>query len=131
MSDEPFTERSWSEDLGMIGQNAEIERLRSEILKVADLDTRVLIRGESGTGKELVASAIQAHSRRAEHAFEKVNITEIPTAIAERELFGAAKHAGTLEPGHEGYFLRADKGTLFLDEIGDVDPAIQPICFER
>ena len=55
-----------------------------------------------------------------------IGFTEIPTAIAERELFGAAKHAGTMEPGHEGYFARADKGTLFLDEIGDVNPAVQP-----
>lgn len=115
-----------ADDLGMVGNSRKMNLLRSEILKVADLDTGVLIRGESGTGKELVAAAIQARSRRAGQVFEKVNIAEIPASIAERELFGAAKHAGTGEPGHEGYFLRADKGTLFLDEIGDLDPAIQP-----
>jgi two-component system nitrogen regulation response regulator GlnG len=114
------------DDLGLIGRNAKMERLRSNILKVADLDTGVLIRGESGTGKELVAAAIRARSRRAHAAFETVNVAEIPASIAEREFFGAAKHAGTLEPGHDGYFLRADKGTLFLDEIGDIDPAVQP-----
>ena len=112
--------------LGMIGHNREMHRLRAELLKVADLDKRVLIRGESGTGKELVAEAIWNHSSRSDKVFEKVNVTEIPSTIAERELFGAARHAGTGEPGHHGYFLRADKGTLFLDEIGDVDPAIQP-----
>jgi two-component system, NtrC family, nitrogen regulation response regulator GlnG len=112
--------------LGIVGQNRMMQHLRSEILSVADLDVPVLIRGETGTGKELVASAIQVHSRRANKAFEKVNLAEIPVTIAERELFGAERHAGTGEPGHGGYFVRADGGTLFLDEIGDVDPAVQP-----
>ena len=113
-------------NLGLVGYNSEMQRLRTEIFKVADLDDkRVLIRGESGTGKELVAAAVHSQSRRSKRQFEKINITEIPTTLAERELFGAAKHAGTGEPGHEGYFLKADGGTLFLDEIGDVDVAVQ------
>lgn len=112
-------------DLGMIGDNHRVHCLRDEILKVADLNKKVLLRGESGVGKELAARAIFDNSNRRDQPFEIVNITSIQPTLAERELFGADPGSSTSEKGHKGFFLEADKGTLFLDEIGDVDIKIQ------
>ncbi len=115
-------------DLEMIGENPEMNRLRANILRVADLDVPVLIQGETGVGKELVAQAIHNNSNRSDRAYYPVNMAAIPEKLATRELFGAEKgaHDGA-QRFYQGYFLRAHNGTLFLDEIGDIAPEIQPM----
>ena len=49
----------------MIGESAEIEKVRSIIEKVAPTEARVLITGANGTGKEVVAHLIHENSSRA------------------------------------------------------------------
>ncbi len=100
-----------------------------------------LIEGPSGTGKELVARAI-AYSRFIEfdaqnkrfstdytQCFHGLNLSAIPSALVESELFGHVKGAytgaskdrtGQLD---EAACQRWD--TVFLDEIGELDGLIQ------
>ncbi|MDJ0762003.1 MAG: sigma-54 dependent transcriptional regulator [Myxococcota bacterium] len=108
------------EDLGLIGQNSELLRVKRDILKIADLPGPLLITGESGTGKELVAHAIHRNGARSDKPFFSVNMGAIPPTLAASELFGAKKGAFSgADQSRSGFFQRAHTGTLFLDEVGE------------
>lgn len=111
----------------MIGQSQKMREVFHQIEKVAASDSTVLIVGESGTGKELVASAIHDNSRRRTEAFIAVNVTALPDALIESELFGYVRGAFTgAAESREGRFRTANRGTLFMDEIGDLPQTLQP-----
>ncbi|NOZ87635.1 MAG: sigma-54-dependent Fis family transcriptional regulator [Deltaproteobacteria bacterium] len=118
--------REEEERFVIIGQSPAMQRLFSEIEKVAPTKGRVLITGESGTGKELVARSIHSKSPRSNGAFVKLNCAAIPTELIESELFGHERGAFSGAAGRKkGKFELADGGTLFLDEIGDMSLATQ------
>jgi len=111
---------------GIISRNARMADIFSQIRKVADLKTSVLILGESGTGKELVARAIHQNGVRALTPFVAVNCGAIPGNLLESELFGHVRGAFTDAVSDKaGLFEQADGGTLFLDEIGEMPLALQ------
>lgn len=101
--------------------DATIEILRQS-MRVAKVDTTVLVLGETGVGKEEVAKYIHKNSSRGKNQFIKVNCGAIPENLIESELFGYEKGAftGALEKGKMGLFEVADGGTIFLDEIGEL-----------
>jgi formate hydrogenlyase transcriptional activator len=105
----------------IVGSSQALERVISQVTKVAQTDATVLILGETGTGKELVARAIHKRSRRAGGAFIRVNCAAIPPSLIASELFGHEKGAftGALQR-RLGRFEAADGGTIFLDEIGEL-----------
>jgi len=111
----------------MIGQSEKMKDVFKQILRVAASDATVLITGESGTGKELVASAIHENSRRKDASFVAVNVSALPDALIESELFGYVRGAFTgAQENREGRFRAAHRGTLFMDEIGDLPLTLQP-----
>jgi two-component system response regulator AtoC len=111
---------------GILSRTARMQELFSQIKKVADLKTTILILGESGTGKELVARALHQNGRRSRHSFVAVNCGAIPEHLLESELFGHIKGAFTdASSDKAGLFEQADGGTLFLDEIGEMPLALQ------
>ncbi len=111
----------------MIGQSEKMKDVFKQILRVAASDATVLITGESGTGKELVASAIHENSRRKDSSFVAVNVSALPDALIESELFGYVRGAFTgAQENREGRFRAAHRGTLFMDEIGDLPLTLQP-----
>ncbi len=113
-------------DSELVGDSAEMERLRGIIDRIASTDATVLVRGESGVGKELVARAIHFRSRRRQGPFVCMNCAALSESLLESELFGHEKGAFTgatdLKPGK---FEQADGGTLFLDEVGEMPASIQ------
>ncbi len=110
----------------IVGESAEVQRMKAMISKVAPTDARVLITGENGTGKELVAHQLHQLSERSKASFIEVNCAAIPSELIESELFGHVKGAFTSAvKDRSGKFQAADQGTLFLDEIADMSLAAQ------
>jgi two-component system response regulator AtoC len=110
----------------IVSESPAMKRVLDVVARVAPKDVTVLFTGESGAGKDVMATALHAHSRRADKAFIRFNAAAIPSELAESELFGHTKGAFTGAVGAKlGYFQLAHKGTLFIDEIGDLPLAIQ------
>jgi PAS domain S-box-containing protein len=111
----------------MIARDRKMRELLDTVIRVAQVDSTVLITGESGTGKELVAEIIHNNSARKDKPFIKVNCGAIPENLLESELFGyeAGAFTGANKGGKPGYFELADGGTIFLDEIGDLQYSLQ------
>lgn len=102
----------------LIGISPAIQRLRRELLALAELDTNVIIYGETGTGKELVAQCLHECSPRGKKRFVPINCGAIPENLIESELFGHEAGAFTHAAKRRiGKFEHASGGTLFLDEI--------------
>jgi len=97
-------------------------------IRIAKMNTTIMITGESGTGKEMIAKLIYEHSERRNGPFIKVNCAAIPENLMESEFFGYEEGAftGAVKGGKIGFFEMANDGTLFLDEIGDLPFAMQP-----
>lgn len=104
-----------------------MEEILQMALRVARVDSTVLLEGESGVGKGIFAKLIHKASRRAEKPFIKVNCAAIPETLMESELFGYEKGAftGASREGKIGLFELANEGTIFLDEIGELPLALQ------
>jgi len=105
----------------LLGESAQIERVRHLIARAAGVEAPVLITGETGTGKSLAARLIHAHSARRGAPLVPVNCAGIPEGLFESEFFGHRRGAftGAVE-SRRGLFEIADGGTLFLDEIGEL-----------
>jgi PAS domain S-box-containing protein len=110
----------------IIGSSEALRKILAQVSRVAPTDSTVLILGETGTGKELIARAIHNRSKRAGHAFIRVNCAAIPPSLIASELFGHEKGSftGAIQQ-RMGRFEAADGGTIFLDEVGDLPAETQ------
>jgi len=115
----------------IVGSSEALRKILAQVSRVAPSDSTVLILGETGTGKELIARAIHNRSKRAGHAFIRVNCAAIPPSLIASELFGHEKGSftGAIQQ-RIGRFEAAHGGTIFLDEIGDL-PAETQIALLR
>lgn len=111
----------------MVVHSAKMKDLMGLVMRLAKVDSTILITGESGTGKELIAETLHKNSTRYDGPFIKVNCGAIPENLLESELFGYDYGAftGAKKQGKAGYFELAMGGTLFLDEIGDLPLNLQ------
>jgi hypothetical protein len=139
---------------GLVGDSACMRSLRSKLwsnIFTHDIswyeqclwdrmeDFSTLLLGETGTGKGAAAAAIgrsgfipfnpntQKFEESFTRAFISINLSQVPEALIESELFGHRKGAftGAIEK-HDGIFARCSPhGAIFLDEIGDVAVHIQ------
>ena len=110
----------------IVGSSKALRTVLSQVAKVAETDSTVLILGETGTGKELIARAIHNRSNRSTHAFVSINCAAVPASLIAAELFGHEKGAFTgAVQRRVGRFELAHRGTIFLDEIGELPPETQ------
>lgn len=111
---------------GIIGVSQSMRKIYKLILKIADVDSTVLVQGESGTGKELVARAVHACRPTAREPFIPIDCNILNENVIESELFGHVKGAFTgATRDRDGLFKVAGRGTVFLDEISEIPLAIQ------
>src|SRR5919109_4456817 len=76
------------DDLFFLAASPVMQKIRTQVKTIANVDVPVLMLGESGTGKEIVARLIHKSSARAHRTFLKVNCAALPSELLESELFG-------------------------------------------
>jgi len=110
-----------------IARSEKMKNIVRMAVKVAQVDTSILITGESGVGKGKLAKLIHQASKRKDNSFIKINCGAIPEPLIESELFGYEKGAftGAKIEGKPGLFEIAHNGTIFLDEIGELPLHLQ------
>ena len=96
-------------------------------LRVAHIDSGVLVQGDSGVGKEKIVELIHRHSFRKDYPLIKINCGAIPESLLESELFGyeSGSFTGANHKGKAGLFEAANHGIIFLDEIGEMPLQLQ------
>jgi len=105
----------------IIAKSHNFKTILEKAIKIARVNSSVLILGESGTGKGIIAETIHYHSNRREKPMIRLNCGAIPESLVESELFGYKKGAFTgADRNKAGRFEMADKGILFLDEIAEL-----------
>ena len=110
----------------IVGDSRALQGIISEVKKIANTRSTVLLLGETGTGKELFARVIHHNSGRRVMPFVPINCSAIPETLLETELFGHVRGAFTgAVATKKGLLEEADGGTVFLDEIGDMSLALQ------
>ena len=110
-----------------ISKSKSMEKVRSLALKVAKVDSNILIEGESGVGKGVLSKFIHDNSPRKDGSFVKIDCSSLPESLIESELFGYEEGAftGARKEGKTGLIQLAHRGTLFLDEIGELPLGVQ------
>lgn len=114
-------------NIGFVGNDKSMLRVKELIEYVAKTDATVLITGETGSGKEVVAREIYENSNRKGGPYVKVNCSAIPENLLESELFGYVKGAftGADKKDKKGLFEIANNGTILLDEISEMPLKLQ------
>jgi len=113
--------------LSIIAQSDVMKDVLDRALRVAQIDSGVLIQGASGVGKEKIVELIHRHSVRKGYPLIKINCGAIPESLLESELFGyeSGSFTGANQKGKAGLFEAANHGTIFLDEIGEMPLPLQ------
>jgi PAS domain S-box-containing protein len=111
----------------IISESPKMKRVIETAVKVAEVDSNVVILGESGVGKGIVAKLIHKFSNRAKKPFIRVSCGSIPENLLETEFFGYEEGAftGASKKGKIGTFELANEGSLFLDEVGELPLNLQ------
>jgi DNA-binding NtrC family response regulator len=104
----------------LLGESLAVQRLRSQIQRIAPYFRIALIRGEMGCGKELVARAIHALSPSADRPFVVTRAATLAESLAARDgtRLGRGWTAASLVES-------ADGGTLYLRGVGELALGLQ------
>ena len=106
----------------LVGESAEIVKIKKTIEKLAAVESRILIKGETGTGKELVARKIHKNSTRVDSPFIVFNAALLQEKKYEKELFGEEYIDGSVD---YGVLEKANLGTIVLDEVSEIPFELQ------
>jgi len=109
-----------------LGANEAMHQLKKSALRVAEVNSTVLLQGETGTGKGVLARWLHKTGPRSDESFIDLNCAGLSGELLESELFGHQKGAFTGAVNSKlGLLEAANHGTIFLDEIGDMEAVIQ------
>jgi DNA-binding NtrC family response regulator len=104
----------------LVGSSPVMERLREDILDLAQADGHVLIDGETGSGKSLVAHALHACGPRQGRKFLTISCAAFDEEELTSRLFGPPPEGTPLPLVEE-----ARGGTLCLEDIEALPAALQ------
>jgi DNA-binding NtrC family response regulator len=109
-----------------LSASAAMRFVESELLRVTETASPVLLLGETGVGKEVAARQLHNASARREFPFIVVSCATIPLDRAESEMFGHERGGVTgSRTAHVGLVEQAGGGTLFLDEVAALPSSLQ------
>jgi len=111
----------------LIGESAQIQKIKKQIEKAKNSPASIIIFGETGTGKEVIARALRRNlPDQSLEPFIAVDSSTIQSSVAESMLFGYEKGAFTgAEKTTRGLFEEANGGTLYFDELANMPLEIQ------
>ena len=101
----------------LIGNSQNIEKIREQIEKLSNSESRIFIDGPTGSGKELIARKIHKLSKRNKGPFIILNGALLDVKKYELELFGEEKENSSITYGS---LEKASGGTLLIDEISEI-----------
>ena len=101
----------------LIGNSSNIEKIKEQITKISQTETRIFINGPTGSGKELIARKIHKLSNRIKGPFVILNGALLDTKKYELELFGEEKDNGSIS---YGVLEKASGGILLIDEVSEI-----------
>ncbi len=101
----------------LIGNSSNIEKIREQILKLSNSESRIFINGPTGSGKELIARKIHKLSKRKKEPFIILNGALLDVKKYEEELFGEEKNNGSIS---YGALEKATGGILLIDEVSEI-----------
>ena len=109
-----------------LGSSAAMRTVESELQRIKDATTPVLLSGETGVGKEVAARQLHDTSSRRALPFIVVSCATIPIERAESIMFGHERGAvAGSRSAHAGLVEQAGAGTLFLDEVSALPLTLQ------
>ncbi len=101
----------------LIGDSPNMQKIRDQISKLSDSESRIFINGPTGSGKELIARKIHKLSKRKKGPFVILNGALLDVKKYEQELFGEEKTNGSIS---YGALEKASKGILLIDEVSEI-----------
>ena len=101
----------------LIGDSQNIQKIREQVEKLSNSESRIFIYGPTGSGKELIARKIHKLSKRNKGPFIILNGALLDVKKYELELFGEEKENGSITYGS---LEKASGGTLLIDEISEI-----------
>ncbi|THB71404.1 MAG: sigma-54-dependent Fis family transcriptional regulator [Gammaproteobacteria bacterium] len=104
-----------------IGRSEPMQKLRSQIKRIAHHDTWVLLSGEAGTGKMSFARYLHSLSLRKDSPFIEVSAGNLTKENSSEELFGKEDEDRVIY----GLLEQANNGTMFINEVTDLDMQTQ------
>jgi len=104
-----------------VGKSESIQKLRTDVERIAVHDTQVLFTGETGSGKSKFARLLHHLSDRNNASFVEVGVAGLKKENLSRELFGYEDKGKV----HYGLLEQANNGILYIEDIGDMDLVTQ------
>ena len=101
----------------LIGTSSNIQKIKDQIKKLSESESRIFINGPTGTGKELIARKIHKLSKRKKGPFIILNGALLDVKKYELELFGEEKDNGAIT---YGALEKSSKGILLIDEVSEI-----------
>jgi len=101
----------------LIGDSSNIQKIKDQITKLSDSESRIFINGPTGSGKELIARKIHKLSKRHKGPFIILNGALLDVKKYELELFGEEKNNGAIS---YGALEKSSKGILLIDEVSEI-----------